>query len=302
MGASLYQTLFGSLSPEFAEAPRWILALDDDLFGLPFSALRADGHYLGERHALAIAPGAFLLRNASPDDFGGPLLALGDPVYNQADARWRKSESDPLASLRFAAWTARASQPAAFARLWGSGKEIRAAAGAWDSGANLLLTGAEASPARFWREAEAARPSVIHFATHVLEANEPVRTGWIALSLGLDGMPQYLAPSEISAHVVTAPLVVLSGCSSGSAEVRSASGLMGLTRAWIAAGAGAVLATHWPTADDNGAFFESFYRLLRERPNEGPAGALHRARLELIARGGWRAEPKFWASYFLVGS
>lgn len=306
LGVSLYQTIFGSLSPKNAGASRWILAPGEALFSLPFAALRAPGaersRYAAELHTIEIAPGALMLRRRSEAAFDGPLLALGDPIYNQADPRWQKRGAAGDVSFRMPAWTARAAQPPAFARLWGSAQEIQAAAGVWGGPASVLLTGAGASPERFWREAAGAQPSVIHFATHVLEANEPGRTGWIALSLADDASPRFLAPAEIAAHEVGTPLVVLSGCSSGSAEVRSASGLMGLTRAWIAAGAGSVLATRWPTADDNGEFFRSFYRFLRARPGEGPAGALQRTRLEMIAAGGWRAEPKFWAAYFLVGS
>jgi CHAT domain-containing protein len=139
-------------------------------------------------------------------------------------------------------------------------------------------------------------------ATHILEENERLHTGWIVLSRSQNGQLEYLTPAQISARSVSPRLVVLSGCSSGKAEVRTASGLMGLTRAWIAAGAGSVLATRWPTVDDDGAFFESFYRNYHEYPQGGPAGALHRATLEMIHSETWRAKPSFWAGYFLVGN
>jgi CHAT domain-containing protein len=77
---------------------------------------------------------------------------------------------------------------------------------------------------------------------------------------------------------------------------------MGLTRAWIAAGAGAVLATRWPTVDDDGAFFESFYRNLRQQKPMNPAAALRNASIEMLKSGTWRANPSFWAGYFLIGN
>jgi CHAT domain-containing protein len=77
---------------------------------------------------------------------------------------------------------------------------------------------------------------------------------------------------------------------------------MGLTRAWIAAGAGAVLATRWPTVDDDGAFFASFYQHLRHSKSIDPAGALRQASIEMLKSGNWRANPSFWAGYFLIGN
>jgi CHAT domain-containing protein len=96
-------------------------------------------------------------------------------------------------------------------------------------------------------------------------------------------------------------LVVLSGCSSGGADALPASGLMGLTRAWLAAGARAVVASHWPTPDDRGVLFMDFYKHFRETPDAGPAVALRRAQLDMLRAGGWRSDPQYWATYFVNG-
>jgi hypothetical protein len=69
----------------------------------------------------------------------------------------------------------------------------------------------------------------------------------IALSLSRPGDLQLLSPLEIARFKFNAGVVVLSGCSSGRADVLPAAGLMGLTRAWLAGGARAVVASHWPT-------------------------------------------------------
>ncbi|MCU1261708.1 MAG: hypothetical protein JWO80_4593, partial [Bryobacterales bacterium] len=252
-GAELYRTLFGSLSPGVAGHRQWLLSLDEDLFTLPFPALvpetrDASPVYLAQLHALQITPGALMLGNSEARWAGEQsFLGVGDPIYNRADPRWR-APSYPSAwrTLQFSGWTARADSSPAFARLWGSGEEIRSSARAWNAGKVVLLTGADASKVRLWNEIK-ARPAVIHFATHILEASTSLNTGWIALSLNSVGQPDFVDPAEISARAVPAKLVVLSGCSSGSAEVRTASGLMGLTRAFIAAGSGTVLATRWAT-------------------------------------------------------
>jgi CHAT domain-containing protein len=86
---------------------------------------------------------------------------------------------------------------------------------------------------------------------------------------------------------------------------------MGLTRAWLAAGADAVAASLWPTADDTGELFLSFYRHLRE--DAGARGrlqadgypraavALERAQIDMLQAGSWRSSPKYWAGFFLLG-
>jgi len=298
-GGELYRDLFGSVAPEILARERWLLVLDGTLFDLPFPALTtAEGKFLIEDHSLQIAPGALMLKSGG---FGaasqGGFLAVGDPIYNRADPRAREYTQWKWPSL-----LTRASyrQSPSFARLWGTAKEIEVSARTWNAPATTILTGREVSPENFW-DKTLTKPDIIHIATHILEENEKPQTGWIAFSQGKDGQIQYVTPEDILANSITARLVVLSGCSSGKAEVHPATGLMGLTRAWIAAGAGAVLATRWPTVDDDGAFFESFYRNLRQSEPIDPSEALRQSSLEMLKSGTWRANPSFWAGYFLIG-
>jgi CHAT domain-containing protein len=99
-------------------------------------------------------------------------------------------------------------------------------------------------------------------------------------------------------------LVVLNACGSGRGAALPGAGLMGMTRAWLAAGARGVIATRWPTADqDEGGIFPSLYKqyLLAGTANPESYGALLRqAQLEELQAGGSRASPARWASYFSV--
>ncbi|MDQ6704960.1 MAG: CHAT domain-containing protein [Acidobacteriota bacterium] len=295
-GEALYRILFGQLDPVFRDCRRWLVSLDEDLFSIPFSALvigkkRGEPVYLGETREIQITSGALMLRarSASPE-YPKRFIGVGDPIYNTADPRWRglRGKGLPI-SIR-----------PQLARLPGTGQELRESALVWSDANNqsVLLTGADANKRRLWQTL-AERPAVIHFATHVLQEE---RSGAIALSLTKSGEPEYLGAAEITPQLVPSSLIVLSGCSSGKAEARPGTGLMGLTRAWIAAGAEAVLATHWATPDDSGPFLVSFYRHLRQFPDEGAAGALRAARLEMIRSGSYRARPGYWAAYFLVGN
>ena len=295
----LYQVLFGSVPPAALGRKNWLLVLDGKLFDLPFPALSSSaGRFLIEDHSLRIFPSALMLKGSGYSrTFRPGFLGVGDPIYNRADSRAGKTVS-PWSSFLL---RVNDNRSPGFARLWGTAREIAVSEKTWNAPLSVLLTGKQASPEIFWRSIQ-AKPDIIHIATHVIELNTNQQSNWIALSLSREGKIQYITPEEIQAKIVSARLVVLSGCSSGKAEVRTATGLMGLTRAWIAAGAGSVLATRWPTIDDDGAFFESFYRNLRENSAFNPAEALRKASLEMLKSGTWRATPSFWAGYFLVGN
>ena len=77
---------------------------------------------------------------------------------------------------------------------------------------------------------------------------------------------------------------------------------MGLTRSWLAAGAGEVLATRWATTDESGdGLIGNLYLHLLRSPDGNIPEALRLARIDMIAGGGWRAEPRYWSSFFLIG-
>jgi CHAT domain-containing protein len=100
-------------------------------------------------------------------------------------------------------------------------------------------------------------------------------------------------------------VVVLNGCSSARAAVLPGAGLVGMTRAWLAAGARAVIVARWSTSDqDEGKLFESFYQRFStagNSPQRTFAELLQQAQLTELRAGGWRANPCHWAAYFCVG-
>jgi CHAT domain-containing protein len=300
--------LFGGAGRVLAGKPNWLLALDEALFQLPFAALPVGRRgekpiYLVERHATRVIP-TVLLRSPAPQPSpADSFLGVGDPVYNPADPRWpRKGLARFLPVLQ-------AKSGVEMPRLLGSGREVEACAGIWDS--PVLLKGMDASEYQL-KQALGRNPSVVHFAVHVLQSRQaPIRRfdqtkpkglpveSFLALSLSPTGAPEFLSPTQISSWRVHTGLVVLSGCSSAAADAPPATGLMGLTRAWLVAGAGAVAAALWPTPDSSGELFRSFYKHLRESGD--PAKALQRAQLDMLRSDAWRSAAGFWAAYFVVG-
>lgn len=312
-GSQLFTMLFGQLDPAIRRKPRWLLALDAQLFELPFAALveetGAQGPvFLAERHSLQITSGAGMLSPAVPGrrSFDGPFVGVADPIYNMADPRWKDSQAASVFSFFAARSRHSDGGNLHLARLASSAREAAACAAAW-SGTHppTLLEGAAASRERL-QAALNAHPAVLHFATHVLDSggdSKPgPRSGIIVLSLTHAGQPEVLSPVEIATWNLDGALVSLNGCGSGSADTLPATGLMGLTRACQAAGASAVVASHWPSPDDAGAIFLSFYRYLRAAPQAGPAVALQRAQIDMLRSGTWRSDPLYWSAYFVTGN
>jgi CHAT domain-containing protein len=291
-GRSLYRELFGGPNESYANATKWFLSIGEQLYNLSFPALvpeLRDGHpvYLAQQRSLQIIPGAKLFRIPNNQEVRpAGFVFAGDGIYNRADPRL---QVPPL--VRPAAW----SMP----RLHGSREELDFAAGLWPRA--VLLTGKSLSRTALLASID-QDPEVIHIASHVLEGHNRWRSAVLALGMNRAGEPDLLTPEEIVLHPVHSRLVVMTGCASGTAQSVPVSGLMGLTRAWLAAGAHAVLATSSPTRDEAAdGLIGRFYIHLMSSSAGNVGDSLRRAREDMIARGGWRAEPRYWASFFLIG-
>jgi CHAT domain-containing protein/tetratricopeptide (TPR) repeat protein len=298
LGRQLYKQLFGPVAKAFLDSPVWILALDRELFEAPLAALVKgfrDGVpiYAIEAHALQVTPGLLSIsggdkrRRAS-----GPFIGVGDPIYNRADPRWKSSQVGHSSA---------ASRSSELSRLVASGEEVEACARLWrsDRGEPVLLRGEEASKRALIKALE-YEPAVLHLATHVVVPELAPGPPLIALALGKSGEVDYLSATEIAKIRARIGLVVLNGCNSGRGAGLPGAGLMGLTRAWMVAGAGAVIASRWPTPDHSGELFQTLYSLIGEQTNESFARALQRAQLAQLRSSGWRSRASYWSSYFCV--
>lgn len=303
--ARLYRVLFAGLAPRFLNQSRWLLALDPGLMNIPFGALEVTGgthpSYVAEHHVVETIPGAgywieAASRRSRPDP-AGLFVGIGDPIYNMADSRL------PQASPRgrpHARWSLFAASHENFAlpRLLGSGAEVEQCARTW-KGRSVLLRGTDASGDRV-RETLRRGPEVVHFAVHFVESSAPRFQALMALGMG-GGEPELIGPVEVSHWRTRASLVVLSGCNSAAGEQLPGTGLMGLTRAWLTAGARSVLGSRWATPDEEGALFAAFYSDYGANGVDA-AAALARAQIRMIREGGWRSKPSYWGAWFVVGN
>lgn len=312
-GERLYRELFGQVDGEVSGKQRWILVLDRELFHLPYGALvagRRNGSpvYLIERHAIQEVPAAAVLASRPTQPIQGPFVALGDPVYNRADRRWPAAGAPQSPSSHWLGtlFAKNGEEAQELPRLPGSGREIRTCADAWGgAGAapRILLSGMDAGVPQLL-EALRQPAAVLHIAAHFVPPRGPIQESRVALSLNRSGSLQLMSEREIYSRRVRIGTVVLSGCASGDGAALPATGLLGMTRAWLAAGAHSVAASLWPTPDDTGEIFVQFYRHLRALRSEGIADpepvALQRAQLALLNSNSWRSQPAQWAAYFLV--
>lgn len=312
LGRQLYSALFGGVNPRMLEKPLWVLAPDGPLFEVPFAALVENAPspaerpvYVVEHHAIKIVPGISALFRKTGPGADGAVVGLGDPIYNRADPRLPHTPSQKSAAAAEAAPHS-AAHPMELARLVGSEREIEDYASIWRAHGQqpILLTGASANRHQLMLALQ-HNPSVLHIAAHVLFPPQLSGAGLIALALQPSGEVELLSATEIGAMRINLGLVVLDGCSSARGETLPGAGLMGMTRAWLAAGAHAVIVTRWATSDQqDGELFRSFYNRLsslRQSPQQPSfAQILQQAQIDELRAAGYRANPVHWAAYFCV--
>lgn len=261
------------------EAAGWLEGIDRlvivphaELNYLPFAALirnRRDGpRLLVDDYALSFLPAASLLVPAR---------------------RTGATEGELLAM---------APQPG---RLPHSVREVEEVAALF-AGQPRLLIGQDATEQSF--KVEARRHAVVHVATHgFYDRFNPLFSG---LELGRAGTDDgRLQVFEILGLQLHARLVTLSACETalGTGEltdVPTGEEFVGLTRAFLSAGAGSVLASLWDISDGaTPALMRSFYATTkRQRLSDALAGAQR----QRAHGGGRQSHPFFWAPFVLVGA
>ncbi len=173
---------------------------------------------------------------------GKDVLALGDPNYGRSRAEVGEA-------------AVRAGIAGRLAPLPGTRAEVERLG-------NVKLLGQEATESRF-RQALAARTRwrAIHLACHgLLDADRPVFTA-LALTAA-DEDDGLLTVLEMMQLDVSADLVSLSACDTGRGKVFRVEGVLGLTRAFMAAGAPRVLCSLWKVDDEaTRALMVRFYEL-----------------------------------------
>jgi CHAT domain-containing protein len=154
------------------------------------------------------------------------------------------------------------------------------------------------------RQTELARYRVVHFATHGLVAGELSGLSEPALVLSPPIRPSeaddgLLTASEVATLRLNADWVVLSACNTAAGGEVGAEALSGLARAFLFAGARALLVSHWAVNSEAAVWLttETFQGLAKE-PGAGRAEAFRRTMLAMVEAG---LAPAAWAPFVVVG-
>ncbi|XP_044167671.1 tetratricopeptide repeat protein 28-like [Acropora millepora] len=161
------------------------------------------------------------------------------------------------------------------------------------------LTEREATKAEVMKRMSSV--GLIHIAAH---GNE--RTGEIALSPNPGWTSEFpqktdyvLGMSDVQAANLRARLVVLSCCHSGRGRISKGEGVVGIARAFLAAGARSVLVALWAIDDEaTMVFMQSFYQHLKE--GKTASAAVHQA-MKSLRESEKFSEMRHWATFQLIG-
>ena len=327
---ALYQTAVEPAAPLF-KSSRLLIVADGALNYVPFHALvnaqPPDGAdfstlpYLLKTNETVFAPSASVLaavrRQRETATQGGGMLVLADPVFDASDTRAGGAQTAATDAGRAPGFDSALSDVAEGAQASDAGARRVALVrltGTRDEAQQIakLATGA-GRKADVWLDLAANEGEletrdlrgyrVLHFATHgLLNAERPQFTG-VVLSLvgngaGSDG---FLRTDEVFNLRLGSPLVMLSACETGLGREKRGEGVMGLTRAFMYAGAPTVGVSLWPVADRSTAeLMTDFYKSYLGAQATPPGAAMRAARLSMI-EGKKYSAPFYWAPFVLVG-
>jgi CHAT domain-containing protein/tetratricopeptide (TPR) repeat protein len=239
---------------------------------------------------------------AVPPAFSPSVLAMGDPVYETP----RGTAAAPCSNL---------AGGGGFARLPGTRREVEVLQCLFTDVRALLR--AQACESTYRRYAPTA--DIVHLGCHgVIDTDEPAYSG-VVLSPGTGrDEDAFLQAYEIArVRLLRCPLVVVSACEVAGGHLSPAEGLLGLTRAFAEAGAGATVASKWPVDDDATACLMTYFYDRVAASCGDPVAALGTARRSMLAAArssdepGWgatpgtlalpAAHPYYWAGFSIHG-
>jgi CHAT domain-containing protein len=179
--------------------------------------------------------------------------------------------------------------------------EVRVANGAIRGGGNKLLLDSAATEGAF-KHVDLDRYNLIHLAVHgFANTTHPDRATLLLARDSSEGEDGLLQSSEIVQLKLNADLVTLSACDTAVGGLQGQEGVATLSRAFLLAGAKAVVSTLW-SVDDlfSLSLMRRFYRHLAA--GVPPGAALTSAKREMLRQLGRRAVPYFWASFTFEGA
>jgi CHAT domain-containing protein len=289
-GQALYQTLVAPAARLIRpNAP--VMILDDGaLSRLNFETLLAPGpnpksslqpspqgsprttsgtHYWIDDVTLLSAPSLELLAAAKPArEANRKLLLLGNPV----------SPSQDYPSLPL------------------FGFEMNKIEGHFAGRNTAVFAGPQATPAAYLTS-NPAQYAYIHFVSHAVASRVDPLDSAIILSQPKASQDSFkLYARDIMQHPIDARLVTISACYGSGSRSYAGEGLVGLSWAFLRAGAHSVIGALWEVSDDSTPrLMDSLYKGMED--SQPPSVALRNAKLALLHSPGRFSLPFYWGSF-----
>jgi CHAT domain-containing protein len=195
-----------------------------------------------------------------------------------------------------------------------SSAEIKLAADLLKAGGSKVTTGAEFTDTALMERRDLKDYRVIHFATHGLVTAPrpecPARPALLTSFGGplTDGLLSFRDIFDLS---LDADTIILSACDTAGAATASATreagittggnfALDGLVRAFVGAGARAVIASHWPVPDSFDATKTLITGLFADAGEVSVGEALRRSQLKMMDVAE-TSHPYYWSGFAIIG-
>jgi len=152
--------------------------------------------------------------------------------------------------------------------------------------------------------AEVRDSRIIHVIAHgFVNDDDPDLSGIVLSLVDRQGRRRdgFLRLRDIYDLRISSDLVVLSSCQTALGKMIHGNALLGLTGAFLRAGAARVVSTTWKIDDEASAeLMKAFYGGMWGPRKLSPAAALRAAQLSIARQDQWRV-PYYWAGHVLVG-
>ena len=272
----LYSILVGPAAGSIDTAKPVMILADGELSQLNFETLivprdekKSVPHYWIEDVTLEAAPSLAMLAAAkAPAESDGELLMLGNAVLadeNYPELPQAEREMQQIAK-HFAA-----KEATVFDRQW-------------------------ANPSNYFAS-DPGRYAYIHFVAHgVASRTDPLDSAIILSQTSASQESFKLYARDIMQHPIDARLVTISACYGSGTRAYAGEGLVGLSWAFLRAGAHNAIGAMWAASDDSTPIvMDALYQGIRQ--GEPPATALREAKLRLLHSKSVYRKPFYWAPF-----
>lgn len=300
-GAKLYELLIEPVKKLIPKDSRVIVLPDGSLYSLNFETLlvsRPEPHFWIEDVTVSTASSLALLSGSSPSSIrDANSVAGGKPervlVSGGGQRPSRRNPAAANANLLLVGNTKQAAQE--YPALRQAEAEMELVQHYFPERRREVLAGAKATPSAFL----ASKPekfAYIHFVTHGTASRaHPLDS---AVVLSPEGDFYKLYARDIVKHPLSAYLVTISACNGSGTRAYSGEGLVGLSWAFLRAGAHNVVAALWEVSDaSTPQLMDRLYRELSQ--GQDPASALRSAKLSLLKSDSVFKKPFYWAPFQL---